>query len=487
MNERNVCIGDIISVGSEVVLQVSLPRMPCYKLNHRFSLKEFAPQVYKTSRTGWYYRVLKEGVVKAGDELKLVERKWPQWTVERIQEYLHRDLDNEEMNRQLSEIEVLGEESRGQFQKRVAKAKRKAELAKKKQEEVEEWREFEIISKKKETDDVISLVLKAKVPLSDPEGSALGAHARMKLPNGLVRSYSIVSTGPDGTAIANQFELGIKLEPKSRGGSKWFHEEAKVGSTVQVNKTTSSLKFKSGASSHHLIIGGIGITAFLALIKALRGANYTYVVHYAVQTADQIPFLDRLEPHLEMKNVVVYDKAKGQRMDIDEIVRDLEWNSNLYVCGPPRMMEAAQKAVASSGQLGEGDVHYEAFGADASGDPFEVEVRVVSSSDDSEGEKNKEDDENDGKTSGSDGAATGGSSRKKVIVSVGEEETLLEVLRKDFDIASSCEAGNCGTCKVMVKEGRVEHRGTGLTGEEQEGGYMLSCVSRGIGRIAIEI
>jgi len=87
MNERNVCIGDIVSIGDEVLLQVSLPRQPCFKLNHRFQLKNFAPNTYKTSRTGWYYRVLREGTIQAGDEIKLVERKHPTWTIERVQEY----------------------------------------------------------------------------------------------------------------------------------------------------------------------------------------------------------------------------------------------------------------------------------------------------------------------------------------------------------------------------------------------------------------
>ena len=46
MNERNVCIGDTVRVGSEVLLQVSLPMQPSFKLNHRFGLKGFAPQTW---------------------------------------------------------------------------------------------------------------------------------------------------------------------------------------------------------------------------------------------------------------------------------------------------------------------------------------------------------------------------------------------------------------------------------------------------------
>jgi MOSC domain-containing protein YiiM len=96
MNERNVCIGDKIRIGS-VLLQVNLPRQPCFKLNHRFSLKNFASQTWKKSRTGWYYRVLEEGWMGVGDDILLVERLHPQWTIERVQEYLHRDKTNLEM------------------------------------------------------------------------------------------------------------------------------------------------------------------------------------------------------------------------------------------------------------------------------------------------------------------------------------------------------------------------------------------------------
>jgi MOSC domain-containing protein YiiM len=96
-------------------LQVSLPRQPCFKLNHRFHIKNFAPQTYNLSRTGWYYRVLRTGPLKAGMTISLVERKHPKWTIERLQEYLHRDQDNAEANDELSRIEEMGDEARDAF------------------------------------------------------------------------------------------------------------------------------------------------------------------------------------------------------------------------------------------------------------------------------------------------------------------------------------------------------------------------------------
>ena len=73
------------------------------------------------------------------------------------------------------------------------------------------------------------------------------------------------------------------------------------------------------------------------------------------------------------------------------------------------------------------------------------------------------------------------------IMQVKGGESLLEALRSVYgDVESSCEVGNCGTCKVGLLRGRVEHRGSGLSAEEKNTA-MLSCVSRGIGRITIEI
>ncbi|KAL6866083.1 hypothetical protein ACO1O0_002183 [Amphichorda felina] len=443
MNERNVCIGDIVSVGPDVLLQVSLPRSPCFKLNHRFSIKKFAPRTYETSRTGWYYRVMREGTVNVGDEIRLVERKWPKWTIERVQEYLHRNKNDLEMNEELAQIEELGTEARGQFQRRVAKAKSKKEASKK-----EAWKDYKVISRKMETPRVVSLVLEVVDPNAEVESISEGSHAKLKLPNGLVRSYSVVSSGDSGAG--RTFELGVALDESSRGGSRYLHESTQVGDVLQVGNITTSVSPVGSASMHIFIAGGIGITAFLALLRGYFDVHYDFRVHYGVRSEDEIPFRDRLTPFGD--KVVIYDKSKGERMDIGHVVKNLPWNSHLYVCGPDRMMEAAKSAVEEL-CVPHNEVHFEAFAADISGDPFEAEVA-----------------NRDGK-----------------VVKVGEDETLLEVLRREFeDVPSSCEVGNCGTCKVTLKSGRVDHRGAALMEEDKEFS-MLSCVSRGIGRIAVEI
>ncbi|MEM4721870.1 MAG: MOSC domain-containing protein [Candidatus Methanomethylicaceae archaeon] len=86
--EKNVCIGDIFRAG-EVVLQISQPRQPCWKLSRRWRIRDFALQVQESGRTGWYFRVLKEGVVETGSALVLTERPYPQWTVQAANRVMH--------------------------------------------------------------------------------------------------------------------------------------------------------------------------------------------------------------------------------------------------------------------------------------------------------------------------------------------------------------------------------------------------------------
>ena len=78
LDEQNVCLGDRFRLGTALV-EVSQARQPCWKLDHRFGTKGVMAQVVKTRRTGWYYRVLEPGQVRAGESLELMERPYPDW------------------------------------------------------------------------------------------------------------------------------------------------------------------------------------------------------------------------------------------------------------------------------------------------------------------------------------------------------------------------------------------------------------------------
>ncbi|BDB27030.1 MOSC domain-containing protein [Cupriavidus sp. P-10] len=73
LDECSVHIGDIYRAGS-VVLQVSQPRSPCWKINHRFAVEGMSLLVARERITGWYYRVLRPGSIRQGDVLERLER-----------------------------------------------------------------------------------------------------------------------------------------------------------------------------------------------------------------------------------------------------------------------------------------------------------------------------------------------------------------------------------------------------------------------------
>ncbi|MEM5429434.1 MOSC domain-containing protein [Cupriavidus oxalaticus] len=80
LDERNVHVGDIYRAGG-VVLQVSQPRSPCWKINHRFAVEGMSLLVARERTTGWYYRVLQPGTIRQGDALQRLERTTDRFSI----------------------------------------------------------------------------------------------------------------------------------------------------------------------------------------------------------------------------------------------------------------------------------------------------------------------------------------------------------------------------------------------------------------------
>ncbi|QEG38495.1 MOSC domain-containing protein [Roseimaritima ulvae] len=106
LTETDVCIGDVWAVG-EVLVQVSQPRQPCWKLARRWQVKDLALQVQQTGRTGWYFRVLREGQVEAGMPITLAERSEPDWTVAVANHVMHHDKRNHDAAAALAAVPTL--------------------------------------------------------------------------------------------------------------------------------------------------------------------------------------------------------------------------------------------------------------------------------------------------------------------------------------------------------------------------------------------
>lgn len=95
MMENQVHIGDIFRIGNAVV-QITQPRVPCYKLAIKMNLPQFPKLFMASARTGFYLRVLQEGEVGAGDVIERIESAPEKMTVQEIFYLAFRDHDNRE-------------------------------------------------------------------------------------------------------------------------------------------------------------------------------------------------------------------------------------------------------------------------------------------------------------------------------------------------------------------------------------------------------
>lgn len=112
VTEADVCIGDVFKVGS-CTLQVSQPRQPCWKISRRWGDKTLLKAVTKTGRTGWYVRVIDEGDIRSGIEMKLQDRPNESWTVARANDVMFGRLSDQSAFYELMNLPALADAWKG--------------------------------------------------------------------------------------------------------------------------------------------------------------------------------------------------------------------------------------------------------------------------------------------------------------------------------------------------------------------------------------
>lgn len=117
LNEQNLCLGDVLTMGSAKV-QICQGRQPCWKLNAHTGNAGMAAAFQQTARTGWYYRVLEIGLVQAGDCVRLIERTCPEWSLDRLIKARFQSELDADLAKELSDLSALSESWRGAFRKK---------------------------------------------------------------------------------------------------------------------------------------------------------------------------------------------------------------------------------------------------------------------------------------------------------------------------------------------------------------------------------
>ena len=266
-----------------------------------------------------------------------------------------------------------------------------------------------------------------------------GAHVDLHLPNGLVRQYSIANAQGE----RHRYVLGVKRDAAGRGGSRFLHDDLRVGTVVKVGGPRNNFPLVEAAAHSVLIAGGIGVTPIVSMVARLRSLARPWELHYAVRRRREAAFLDELlagDGHVRLH----VDEEQGSMIDVAAIVRAAPEEAHLYCCGPTPMLEAFAAAAASRPAE---RVHLEYFSsavAPAVESGFIVEL-----------------------------------ARSKVRVEVPPGQTILEALRaRGLEVQSSCEQGICGSCETRVLAGEPDHRDMLLSDEEKATNQvMMICCS----------
>jgi MOSC domain-containing protein YiiM len=111
MTEATLCVGDIHRIGS-ALLQVCQPRQPCFKLALRFDDPHMVRAMVQSLRSGWYYRVLETGALRAGDAVALEARPNPDFPFARLVEIVYRRHPTLEELARMAELDGLARQWR---------------------------------------------------------------------------------------------------------------------------------------------------------------------------------------------------------------------------------------------------------------------------------------------------------------------------------------------------------------------------------------
>ena len=292
---------------------------------------------------------------------------------------------------------------------------------------------------------VVSLKLegiRAQLPTFQP-----GAHIDLHLQNGLIRQYSLLN-GPGETDC---YRIGVKLEDVSTGGSEFIHKNIREGDLLAISMPRNNFPLRRDSIHTVFIAGGIGLTPLLSMSQALHGMGLNYELHYFVRDEKHVSFnevLKKLGKNVSIHAGLSPESTLGK---ISEIVQNPMKAKNLYACGPGPMLEATLK-IASDLGWSDDSVHFEYFkNTKEINDKSSFEIELA---------------------------------RSALSLNVPSGKTVLEVLKSNgIDLPSSCEQGACGTCKVNVIEGEVDHQDVYLNSSEKaEGKVMMTCVSRAISK-----
>jgi ferredoxin-NADP reductase/MOSC domain-containing protein YiiM len=379
--DDRVCIGDRYRIGA-AEFEVTQPRVTCYRVGIRMDNPQIPALLISHHRPGFYFRVLREGAVQAGDEIVQVAAGPEAMTVAEVDALLYLPAHPRQQVARALRIPALPAGWRDSFQAMLGQAQAPGAGGNAGLTAVSPppawpgFRPLAVTATGRESESVVS------VHLADPTGAAVppalpGQFLTLRLIVGtaappLLRSYSL-----SGDPGADTYRISVKREPHG-AGSRFVHTHVHTGDVLQVAAPRGTFVLQPGDSPVLLISAGVGATPVLAMLHALadtRSRRDVWWLHGARSRAEE-PFaaesrslLARLAgghqhtcfSHPGPNDVEGRDYQTRGRLSASVLAAlDLPRDAEAYLCGPAAFMADVSAALAG---MGIDHVRTEIFGA----------------------------------------------------------------------------------------------------------------------------
>lgn len=453
LDESEVHIGDIFRLGS-VILQVTQPRKPCFKLALRYNNDQrIASRMVREGRTGWYFRVLQEGRLSEGQPLMLLERRHADWSIRRVDKAAY---DSRASEDELREIAALPELSIAWRDQTLASASLLSA-----RRPTSKFHRFVLAEAKFESASIRSLVFAP----ADGEAVAIhqpGQHVQIRLPSPtsrelVVRRYS-VSSNPNGKS------LRISVKAQTGGLISPLLHQLEIGREIEISRPQGRFVLERQAGRPVAFISaGVGITPLLPMLHAAvaQDGRFPFVpkisfIHVARDGAEHA-FAEQirtsLAKHPNANSRIFYsqptalDRIQGRfdvprRMSMADISHLITSEYDVYLCGPAAFMEMMSEGLKTQG-IPASQIKTETFDFGGDREKASIDARLKSLA----GLK----------------AAVNVNFAKSGVTAVwtSGSGTLLNLAEASgVTVSSDCRIGLCGACSSKILAGEVAHLAT---------------------------
>jgi len=485
-----VCIGDRFRIGS-ALFEATQPRVTCYRVGIRLNDPRMAALLTSRGRPGFYFRVLEEGEVGAGDEILKVGEAKERMTVAEINALLYSAPHPRDLLERALRIEALSPGWRGSFEALLqSSASGNAGLMPEAAAypTAPGFHRLAVISVDRESADVLSLTMQSAdgrpLPAARP-----GQYVVLRLqPSAagtpLFRSYSL-----SGPVSAERYRISVKVEPNGVAGT-WLRDYVRAGDTLDVSSPRGSFILQVGDRPVVLLSAGIGATPVLAMLYALASARAGRQVLWlhAARDREHHPFaaeVGRLMVALPHgRSYVCYSRPSPS----DKLGEDFDAAGHLsgsmfeeagipreadvYLCGPTAFMTGMKAALAGYGIAPE-RIHIEIFNGGEAMSPGVVGAV----------KRNPHPPEGDANTGPSVSFARSGIAAhwKKSAY-----QSILELAEAcDVPVRWSCRTGVCHSCESGLVSGAVTYQPEPL--DQPAEGNILVCCSQPVRDVVIDL